>query len=88
MKLHIDKAGRIVLPKAVRQQLGITPGTTLELVPSADRVQLRRAPERASMQQVDGLWVHQGAGPPATDWGRVIDDLRDERALSAWNPER
>ena len=36
MNLRINMAGRLVLPKAVRQQLGITPETALELIPSAD----------------------------------------------------
>ncbi|MCK6421960.1 MAG: AbrB/MazE/SpoVT family DNA-binding domain-containing protein [Aquabacterium sp.] len=42
MKLRIDKAGCLVLPKSVRSQLGITPETTLELVQSADGILLRR----------------------------------------------
>lgn len=75
-----------MLPKSVRSQLGITPETALELVPSADGVLLRRVADRASMQQVDGLWVHQGANTANTDWAAVIDSLRDERADSAWAP--
>lgn len=42
MKLRIDKAGRLVLPKSVRSQLDITPETSLELVQSADGILLRR----------------------------------------------
>ena len=36
MNLRIDKAGRLVLPKSVRSQRGITPQTSLELVQRAD----------------------------------------------------
>lgn len=86
MNLHIDKAGRLVLPKAVRQQMGITPETPLELVARADGILLRRVPERPSMQQVDGLWVHQGTSSPSADWAGVIDGVREERADSAWAP--
>ena len=84
MNLRIDKAGRLVLPKSVRSQLGITPETALELVQSADGVLLRRVAERPSMQQVDGLWVHQGICTANTDWAGVIDSVRNERADSAW----
>lgn len=84
MNLRIDKAGRLVLPKAVRSQLGITPDTPLELVSSAGGVLLRRVNERPSMQQVDGLWVHQGSCAPNADWLAAIDCVRDERAESAW----
>ena len=86
MNLRIDKAGRIVLPKAVRLQLGITPDTALELVPSADGVLLRRVVERPSMAQIDGLWVHQGMGSPNTDWAGIVDSVRNERADGTWNP--
>lgn len=86
MNLHIDKAGRLVLPKSVRSQMGITPETALELVHSADGILLRRVAERPSMQQVDGLWVHQGTSNANADWAAVIDSVRDERADSAWAP--
>jgi AbrB family looped-hinge helix DNA binding protein len=86
MNIRIDKAGRLVLPKAVRLQLGITPDTPLEIVSSADGVLLRRVLERPSMQQLEGLWVHQGSGVPNTDWHTAVDRVRDERAESAWRP--
>jgi AbrB family looped-hinge helix DNA binding protein len=85
MNVHVDKAGRLVLPKAVRQQLGITPDTTLELVPGPDGVLLRRVAEEPSMRLVDGLWVHQGVASPTADWNRIVDSVRDERDASAWN---
>ena len=90
MNLRIDRAGRLVLPKSVRSQLGITPETALELVQRADGILLRRVAERPSMQQVDGLWVHQGTSCASTDnatnadWAAVVDSVRDERAESAW----
>jgi AbrB family looped-hinge helix DNA binding protein len=84
MNLRIDKAGRLVLPKSVRSQWGITPDTALELVHSADGILLRRVAERPSMQQVDGLWVHQGTSTANADWAAVIDNVREERVDSAW----
>ena len=93
MNLRIDRAGRLVLPKSVRSQWGITPETALELVQRADGILLRRVAERPSMQQVDGLWVHQGtsvassdnaANAANADWAAVVDSVRDERADSAW----
>ena len=90
MNLRIDRAERLVLPKSVRSQWGITPDTALELVQRADGILLRRVAERPSMQQVDGLWVHLGtsvasnANATNADWAAVVDSVRDERADSAW----
>ena len=93
MNLRIDRAERLVLPKSVRSQWGITPDTALELVQRADGILLRRVAERPSMQQVDGVWVHQGTSGASTDnaanatnadWAAVVDSVRDERADSAW----
>lgn len=86
MNLHIDKAGRLVLPKSIRTQFGITPDTPLELVQSADGILLRPVAERPSMQQVDGLWVHQGACTASVDWSSIVDDVREGRAESGWAP--
>ena len=86
MNLHVDKAGRLVLPKSVRTQLGITPQTPLELVQCADGVLLRRVAERPSMERVDGLWVHRGVGAPGADWAAVIDSVRNECADGGWSP--
>jgi AbrB family looped-hinge helix DNA binding protein len=86
MNLHIDKAGRIVLPKAIRQQLGITPDSPLELVPSADGVLLRRVADKPMMRQIDGVWVHQGASTATADadWSNIVDSSREERAIGVW----
>ena len=43
MQIVVDAAGRIVIPKQVRDRLGITPGTTLELDELGDHVELRPA---------------------------------------------
>jgi AbrB family looped-hinge helix DNA binding protein len=86
MNLHIDKAGRIVLPKAIRQQLGITPDSPLELVPSADGVLLRRTADKPMMRQIDGVWVHQGTSTATADadWSNIVDSTREERATGVW----
>jgi AbrB family looped-hinge helix DNA binding protein len=47
--LRIDKAGRVVLPKLVRDALQINPGDSLELESSDDQIALRPARGRARM---------------------------------------
>ena len=82
MELKIDKAGRIVVPKPLRERLGFKPDTELEAVEQPDGVLLKRIQERPSMVKVDGLWVHQGSPEPGANWARILDDVREERIES------
>lgn len=78
----MDKAGRIVVPKPLRERLGFRPDTELEMVEQPDGVLLKRVAQRPSMVMVDGLWVHQGTPEPVANWNRVLKDLREERIES------
>jgi AbrB family looped-hinge helix DNA binding protein len=82
MELRIDKAGRIVVPKPLRERLGFKPDTEIEVVEQAEGVLLKRVEQRPSMMKVDGLWVHQGIAEPAANWDRIIEDVREERTAS------
>jgi len=82
MNLKMDKSGRIVLPKRLRERLGLRPGMELEAVEQPGGVLLRPAEHPPSMIQVDGLWVHRGTVATGASWGRVLDDVREERIQS------
>ena len=79
MRLKIDRSGRIVVPKPLRERLGFRPDSELEAIEQPDGVLLKRVEQRPSMVKVDGLWVHQGTAEPGANWERVLDELRDER---------
>jgi AbrB family looped-hinge helix DNA binding protein len=74
--------GRIVVPKALRERLGFKPDTDLEAIEQAEGVLLKRIQPRPSMIKVDGLWVHQGSAQPGANWGRILEDVREERITS------
>ena len=82
MELRIDKAGRIVVPKPLRERLGFKPDTELVAIEQPDGVLLKRIEQRPSMVKVDGLWVHQGSAEPGADWERILEDVREERIES------
>lgn len=44
MKVSIDRAGRIVVPKALRDELHLEPGTRLEIRLREGRIELEPAP--------------------------------------------
>lgn len=82
MRLRIDKAGRIVVPKRLRERFGFVPDRELEVVEQPHGVLLKPVEERPSMAQIDGLWVHRGIPEPEAKWERVLADIRDERIES------
>jgi AbrB family looped-hinge helix DNA binding protein len=42
MRTTIDKAGRIVIPAAIRERAGFTPGTTLEVTADETGIRVER----------------------------------------------
>ena len=82
MEVRIDKAGRIVVPKPLRERLGFKPDTELVAIEQPEGVLLKRAEQRPSMVKVDGLWVHQGSAEPGANWERILEDVREERIES------
>jgi AbrB family looped-hinge helix DNA binding protein len=87
MKLRIDKAGRIRLPKELRRRLGMRCGSKLEAIEVDGGILLRNRNQQETMVQIGGIWVHQGASKPGLDWDHVIDDMREERirdTLGSW----
>jgi AbrB family looped-hinge helix DNA binding protein len=83
VELKIDKAGRIVVPKRLRERLGFKPDTDLEAREQPDGVLIRRVKPRPAMIKVDGLWVHHGKPEPGADWEGIVDSVREERAGSS-----
>ena len=82
MILKMDKSGRIVFPKALRDSLGLKADSELEAVSEAGGVLLRLVEQQPSLIRVDGLWVHRGTSAGDANWGRVLDDVREERIQS------
>jgi AbrB family looped-hinge helix DNA binding protein len=80
--LTIDRAGRIVVPKPLRDRFGLKPNTELELVEQPDGVLLRSVEAPQPMIKIDGLWVHRGIAQRGANWDSVLEDLREERLRS------
>jgi len=76
MTLKIDKAGRVVLPKPIRDRLGLRAGSDLEIEETAEGVTLKPSDRKPSMIKKQGLWVHTGKVPPGFD---IVQAIREER---------
>ncbi len=79
MTLKIDKAGRVILPKPVRDRLGLHEGSDLEMEETPEGVMLKRVESRPSLVKKGGLLVFTGKVPPRFDAVEAIRDDREDR---------
>ncbi|MGD0499253.1 MAG: AbrB/MazE/SpoVT family DNA-binding domain-containing protein [Bryobacteraceae bacterium] len=82
-RLMMDKAGRVVIPKPLREELNLEPGDALEMESAGDRITLRPVRGTGPLTKEHGVWVF-GAGQPlaaaATD--EMLQRIREERDLA------
>lgn len=83
--IAIDKAGRVVIPKRMRDALHLKPGDELEIESSADGFHLRPRRSRARMFRKNGVWViDTGGGPITTEMvNETLERGRREREQRA-----
>lgn len=79
MTITIDKAGRIVVPKDLRQRFGLRPNTELEIVDHPSGILLRVPDQQPSLTNMCGLLVHQGRAEEGADWDLALETIREER---------
>jgi len=84
MTLKMDKAGRVILPKPVRDRLGLHAGSDLEIQETAEGIVLRPTDRKPSLVKRGKFLVHTGELPPGFDLLKAIDEDRDERMRKSW----
>lgn len=67
MEAVIDQAGRIVLPKVIRDALGLLPGTKVDISPYGAGVQLVPSGRTARLIEENGVLVAAGDTPVDDD---------------------
>ena len=77
-KVMLDRAGRIVLPKRLRDRLRLTPGTALELESEGERITLRPVRPEATLRKESGVWVFQGQASAASI-PELVEAAREKR---------
>jgi AbrB family looped-hinge helix DNA binding protein len=71
----LDKAGRVVIPKTLRDALRLAPGDALALESDGDRVTLRPIRSASAMRKEHGIWVFRG--------GRKVSAAETDEALES-----
>jgi AbrB family looped-hinge helix DNA binding protein len=76
----MDQAGRLVLPKALRDELQLSPGDTLDLSVKGDEVTLRPRRTAKPLQKERGVWVFRTGEPlTAAETDETLRTIRVQR---------
>ena len=79
----MDRAGRLVLPRAIRERAQLTPGAPLEVRVVDGRVEIEPAYAEVRIEKKGGLWV---ATP--TEPGPVLTQEQVDATLDAIRTRR
>ncbi|MBW2580667.1 MAG: AbrB/MazE/SpoVT family DNA-binding domain-containing protein [Deltaproteobacteria bacterium] len=74
METTLDKFGRVVIPKRVREHLGLTPGTALEIEAIGEDVVLKPVREESHIRDKEGVLVFTGSAT-----GDLLEALKRHR---------
>ena len=76
----LDKSGRIIIPKTVRDELNLEPGDTLALDSKGDQLTLRAVRPASRLRKKKGVWVlSTGRKITLADTNKVLQDIREHR---------
>jgi AbrB family looped-hinge helix DNA binding protein len=81
-RVTLDKTGRIVIPKPLREELHLEPGDALEMEGAGEQIILRPVRETSPLAKEHGVWVlHTGQPLPVRSTDEYADALQTSSAL-------
>lgn len=87
-RLTLDKAGRIVLPKPLRDELQLQAGDTLEVESSGNQIILRPAANTGQMRKEHGIWVFRSGEPLTPEMvEKTAREVQEERDRHIWGED-
>jgi AbrB family looped-hinge helix DNA binding protein len=78
-RVTIDKAGRLVLPKGIRQALRIGAGDVLDVTSDEDRIVLSAVRIPPGLSKERGVWVYRSGQHVDCSIPELIDRQRTSR---------
>jgi AbrB family looped-hinge helix DNA binding protein len=82
MTITIDRAGRVVIPKEIRDRYNLHAGSVLEIELEADAVRLCVVGQQPSLVRKDGILVHHGSATVDLDVAAIVNRDREHRDRS------
>jgi AbrB family looped-hinge helix DNA binding protein len=80
--ITLDQAGRVLIPKALRDELELEPGDALQLETEGEKILLRPVRGTAQLKKEHGIWVLRTGEPLRVSPEKVLQELRAERDRS------
>jgi AbrB family looped-hinge helix DNA binding protein len=77
METSIDKFGRVLIPKGVREEIGLEPGTVLEIEQADGKILLQIQGSEPKMVDKQGVLVFTGTA--SADLVDAVKNHRQER---------
>lgn len=83
IRLTIDKVGRVVRPKPLREELPLEPGDTLKMESAGEEITLRPVRGTGPLTKEHGVGVFRSGQPlPASATDEMLARIREERDLA------
>ena len=85
MELKIDKFGRVVLPKKLREHLGVGVSLLVEVKETPEGVLLKPVRRESGLMVKDGILMLRGGGDDShVNWETLVQDEREARIRHIW----
>jgi AbrB family looped-hinge helix DNA binding protein len=80
MELSIDKFGRVVIPKKLREHLGVGLGRKVEAKETPEGILLKPVRHGSGLMRKDGFLILRGGGDDShINWDTLVEEEREER---------
>jgi len=81
MSITIDRAGRLVIPKTIRDEMNLVPGSELEIDLEGGEIRLRLPVPKPRLVEEDGFLIFSSGEKLDIDIADFINKERDKQEL-------
>jgi AbrB family looped-hinge helix DNA binding protein len=79
-RMIIDEAGRVMLPKPLRDELHLEPGDAIDIESAGEQITLRPVREESIMRKEQGIPVFYTGEPiSVSTTNEILEQIREER---------